>query len=168
MERNQRHFDREAEKRSGKQDERDMVRSEAVPAKLRDDGRHQLTLLRERREFDEIEFSCRKKDGEEGQQHRDAADHGVNQELRGGGGAARSSPELDEEEGGDQAELPKDKPVEEIQRGEGAEQASLQQQHQREIEARAFLNLSTTPAMPMGTTIEVNSNISRPRPSMPT
>ena len=52
-----------------------------------------------------------------------------------------SSPELDEEEGGNQAELPEDKPVEEIERGEGAEEAGLQQQHQREIEWRAFLDL---------------------------
>ena len=112
-----------------------------MPAKLRNDGRHQLAILRQGRELDEIEFSCRQKDGEERKQHGDAADHGVDQELRGGGGAARSSPELDEEEGGDQAEFPEDKPVKEIQRGEGAEQAGLQQQHQREIEACTFVNL---------------------------
>ena len=118
-----------------------MVRCESAPAKLCDDGRHQLAILREGRELDEIKFPCRKKNGEERKQHGDAADHGVDQELRGRGGAARSSPELDEEEGGNQAELPKNEPVKEIQRGEGAEQAGLQQQHQREIKARAFVNL---------------------------
>src|SRR6185437_274627 len=112
-----------------------------MPSEFRDHGRHQMTTLREGCELNEIEFSCRKKDGEEGKQHGYAADHGVDQELRGGGGAACSSPELDEEESGNQAELPKNKPVEEIKRGEGAEEAGLQQQHQREIQSSAFLNL---------------------------
>jgi hypothetical protein len=129
------------EKGSCKQNQRYVVRGEAVPAKFCDDGRHQLAMLCEGRELDEIEFSCRQKDGEESKQQGDAADHGVDQKLRGRGGAARSSPELDEEKCRNQAELPKNEPVEEIERGEGAEQAGLQQQHQRKIESRAFLNL---------------------------
>ena len=37
--------------------------------------------------------------------------------------ALRASPELDEEEGGDEAEFPEGEPVEEVERGEGAEEA---------------------------------------------
>ena len=49
---------------------------------------------------------------------------------------ARGPPhKLDEEECGNEAQLPEQKPVEEIERGEGAEEARLKHQHQAEEQA---------------------------------
>ena len=93
VEGNERDFDGEAEEGSGEEQQGEVLRREAVPGELGDDGGHELAGLRECGEVDEVEFVGREEDGEEGQQHGDAADHGVDEELGGGLGAARASPE---------------------------------------------------------------------------
>ena len=52
-----------------------------MPAELGDDRGHQLAVLREVGELGEVEVVGGEEDREEGQQHRDAADHGVDEEL---------------------------------------------------------------------------------------
>ena len=80
-------------------------------------------------------------DGQEGEQQGHAAGHGIDEELRRGGSAQRSTPEPDEEERRDQAQFPEDEPVEEVQGGERAEEPGLQEKHQREIERHALLDV---------------------------
>ena len=121
----------------------------------------------ERGEAGEVEGMGGEEDGEEGEQHGDAADHGVDEELSGGGGAARASPEPDEEECGDEAELPVEEPVEEVEGGEGAEEAGFEQEDEGEVEGGAVLLVCKEAAMAMGMTMAVSSSIRRPRPSMP-
>ena len=79
-------------------------------------------------------------DSEEREQQRHGTGHGVDEELRGCGAAARASPELDEEEGGNEAEFPEQEPVEEIERGEGTEEAGLEDQDEGEVEVGLMVN----------------------------
>ena len=141
VEGNEGDFDGEAEEGAGEEQQGEVLRREAMPGEVGDDGRHELVVLRERGEVDEVEFVSREEDGEEGQQHGDRADHGVDEELGGSLGAARPSPEADEEECGDEAEFPVEKEVEEVERGEGSEEAGLKQEHEGEVEGGALLNV---------------------------
>ena len=68
------------------------------------------------------------------------AGHGVDEELRRRRAAPRPAPQLDEKEGGNQAQLPEEKPVEEIQRRKGAEEPRLQRQHQRKVKPRLMMH----------------------------
>jgi hypothetical protein len=114
-----------------------MAGSDAAPGKLAGDRGHQLTMLRECGEGGEVEAVGGEEECQEGQQQADAADHGVDQKLRSGAGAARTSPQLDEEEGGDEAELPEEEEVEEIERGKSSEETGLEEQDQREVKLHA-------------------------------
>ena len=55
--------------------------------------------------------------------------------MRRRGTAPRAAPQLDEKERGDQAQLPEQKPVKEIERGEGAEEARFKREHKAEEQA---------------------------------
>src|SRR5436309_2051857 len=63
----------------------------------------------------------REKNSEERQQHRDAANHRVNEELRRGGCTLRPAPKPHEEERRNQTQLPENEPVKKVQRRERAE-----------------------------------------------
>ena len=107
------HFDSEAKERSGKEDQRHMIWREPVPGQFIDHGRHKLSILRQRREVDEVEFPSSKKNGYKCQQQRNAADHCVDQKLRSRAGAPRAAPQSDKEESRNQTQFPKEKPVKE-------------------------------------------------------
>ena len=98
MKRKYRYFDSEAKERSGKDDQSHMLRREPVPGQLADHGRHKLSVLRQRREVDKIEFLSSEKDGYKCQQQCNAANHRVDQKLRSRAGAARPAPKPDEKE----------------------------------------------------------------------
>ena len=77
-------------------------------------------------------------------------------------GALRSSPKADQEKCRDEAQLPEDEPVEEIQRCEGAEESGLKEEDEREVE-RAFCGFGQEAAMDISTTIAVSNSIRRPK-----
>jgi len=112
-----------------------------MPSELRDHRGHQRTILRQGCELGEIECFGGEEDSQERQQHRHAANHGVHQELHRGSRAAGSTPESDKEECRNQCQLPEDKPVEEVQGREGADEARLKHENQREVQRHALFNL---------------------------
>ena len=86
----------------------------------------------------EIEFARRDENGEERQQHRHAADHGVDEELRRGGSALRSTPEPHEEKRRDQTQFPEDEPVEKVQRCKRPKKPGLKEKHEGKIQGDAL------------------------------
>src|SRR5207245_1326907 len=105
MKRKERYFDREPEKDSGKRKPREFPGKQSVPA--------------EHGEHGEIESSSHEINSEEREQHRDAPEKCVNEELRGGAIAVLTAPDFDEQERRDQAHLVKQKPENKILGGEG-------------------------------------------------
>ncbi len=107
---------------------------------MRLDHRRKRAGLGESGEVAEVHRACREKDGEKRDQQCRRTGHGVNEKLRGRGTAPRTAPQLDEKEGGDQAQLPKQKPVEKIKRGECAEKSRLEHENQAVKEPRHVMN----------------------------
>jgi hypothetical protein len=110
--------------------ERLRVQASDTSRSLSDKRASQRTIAAHLREFDEIHFAGREEDGEERQQHRHAADHGIDEELRRRRTAIRSAPESHEEERRDQTQFPEEEPVEKVQRRERADEPGLQEQDQ--------------------------------------
>ncbi len=141
MEGHEGHLDGESEERACKEDEGDVLRRKAVPSECSDDRRHELAVLRERCDVDEIELVGAEEDCEEREQHPNAAHHGVDEELSRGFGAVGTAPEFDKEECWDEAKLPEDEPVEEIEGGKGAEETGLERENERIVKADAIADL---------------------------
>ena len=128
VERDQGHLDREAgEDADGEPDA-------VTRAEVRGDHLFERAGGGELREVAEVHAAGGEEDGEEREEQGHGADHGVDEELRGCRAAARAAPELDEEEGGDEAEFPEQEPVEEVERGEGTEEAGLEDEDEAEVE----------------------------------
>ncbi len=134
VERHERHFDREAGEHAD--GEPRHHRTEMRGHHLRElAGCSHLRELAKVHGAGRVFTRGREEDGEERKQERHRAGHGVDEELRGRRTALRAAPQLDEEECGDEAQFPEQKPVEEIERGEGAEESRLKREHQAEEEA---------------------------------
>jgi len=93
----------------------------------------------ELRELAEVHASSGEEEGEERDEQGHGAGHGVDEELRGCRTAALTTPELDEKECRNQAEFPEQEPVEEIERGEGAEETGLEDENEAEVEVRLMV-----------------------------
>ena len=81
------------------------------------------------------------KDRQERQQQRHAADHRVHEKLGGRRGAQRPAPKPNKKERRNQAQLPEDEPVEEIQRRESAKQSRFKKKNQCEVERGPLLDM---------------------------
>src|SRR6185437_13213199 len=103
MKRNERDFNGEAEKCTTKNQECDLFRRKPVPGEMCSHCRDKLAVSRQFRQAQEIECSGAMKQSKKREQQRDASGHGVNKKLRRCGCALRSAPQLDEEEGRDEA-----------------------------------------------------------------
>src|SRR5438552_16514042 len=102
----QRHFDCEPEKDSGKSEPSEFTREQSV-----------FTETGERRK---IECALSQINSEEGEQHRDASEEGVEEKLGRGVVAILITPDFDQQERGDQTHLVEQKPEKEILRRERA------------------------------------------------
>ena len=85
----------------------------------------------EPRQFREIESSPNEINPEKREQHRDAPEEGVEEKLRRRAIALFAAPDFDEQESRHQAHLVKEKPEEEILRGERAVKRRLHDEQQR-------------------------------------
>ena len=117
MKRKDRHLDGEAEEDSGEGEPGD------VPVKQ--------SGFSERRELREIKGSPNEINSEKGEQHRDAAQERVEEKFCRGVVAIFAAVDFDQEERRDQAHLVKQKPENEILRGEGAVERGLHDEHER-------------------------------------
>ena len=113
----ERHFHREAEKDSGKGEPREIAGEQSSFSEIGERGK--------------VERAFREINSEKRQQHRDAAEKCVNEKFRRGAVAIFAAPDFDEQKRRDQAHLVKQKPENEILRGERAVERRLHQQHQR-------------------------------------
>jgi len=82
---------------------------------------------------EEVEGSSREIERKERDEERDAAHHGVEKELQRSLCAFGSAPLTHQKERGDERQLPIEEPVQEVESGEGAEEAALQKEHQGEV-----------------------------------
>ena len=107
-----------------------------------------------------------KKDREKREQQRHRTCHCVNEELRGCGTASWTTPQFDEEERGDEAQLPEQKPVKEIERGKGAEEARFENQDEA-IEKAGMWCTRCDASTDMSVTMAESKSMSAPSPSTP-
>ncbi len=168
VERHERHLHRKSEKRAEEKHQSDLIAARcrancsfaAIAGRICRVSASSASSMKSK-------LPVAQKEGQETQQQRHAADHRVNKKLRRRRRRAGPTPKLDQEECRDQAQFPEQEPVEEIQRGERAEQSRLQQQYQREVQWDALLRSRHEASIAIGTTIAESSTISRPRPSTP-
>ena len=153
VERHQRHFDGEAEQCHEEDNEGQafLCGKRIIPAEFDRKRGSQFAAPAQFAQTDEVECFDRLIDGQERQQQRHAANHGINEELRGGGAALRPAPEFDEKESRNQAQFPENEPVKEVQRGKRAEQPRLQEENQRVIQWRAVTRTRITLTRPLAT-----------------
>ncbi len=115
MERYHRRFHRESEKRRPEQQHSEVFRVSG-PMQILRERRCQLPRPRQLREVHKVESPRRQKERQERQQQRHAAGHRVEEKLIRRLRASLASPDAHQEKCRDQAQLPKDEPMDEVQR----------------------------------------------------
>jgi hypothetical protein len=136
VERHQRRLHREAEEREEEDDHGELFAREPIPAELHKHRRGEFARAPLLREHDEVESARGLVNREEREQQRDAADHGVDEELQRRAMALRAAPELHEEERRDKREFPVEEPVEKVQRRERTDEAALEEKDERVVKLR--------------------------------
>src|SRR6266850_1976684 len=142
VKRHQRNLDGKSKEHAEKYDFCQRFRGKAIPAEFDREKRNQFAGSRFLGESDEIQGSARQKDGKEGEQHRHASHQSVNEELGSSARTLRTSPKSYEEVRWNEAEFPKNEPMEKIQCREGAIKSALEQQHQRKVNGGVLFNFA--------------------------
>src|SRR6266478_2534589 len=96
-----------------------------MPAYFASESGDELSISRQFGETDEIELAGALKNCQECEKQRDTSDHRIDEELSCRRGAMWATPQSNQEERRDEAQLPEEEPVKKIQCRERSEQACL-------------------------------------------
>jgi hypothetical protein len=140
VEREHRHLDREGERERGEE-----PRLGLPPDAGRGDDRVEHARRAPGAEVVEGEHAelgvAEVVEDEQPDQHRQAPDHGVDEELDRRVDAARPAPHADHEVHRDERDLPEHVEQEQVQREEGAEHAGLERLHEEHVRLHALVDL---------------------------
>ena len=123
MKREKRHLHRQAEEHAGK-----YQPCETACDRVR---------FRQRRKLSKVECTADEVNSEEGKQHRDTPDKGVDEEFGRGVLAILGAEYFDEEKPRHETHLEEEEPEDEVLRGKGAVERRLHQQHEGEKDPAA-------------------------------
>ena len=116
------------------------ARKNAPNKTVRCAAKDELTGLQERLYFRQVERAGAVVEPQNGHQHQNRAEHGVQNEFHGRVDAALVAPHADHEVHGDQRQLPENKEKKKIERNEDADHRRLDDQDGDEEALHVFLN----------------------------
>src|SRR5256885_8664875 len=102
-----------------------MPDGEIVPSQFDLERRSQSSIAAKLCKFGKIKFPRREKNRHEGEQHRHASHHCVNEKLGCRRRTIWSAPQFDQKERRDETQFPKNEPMNEVQGAKSSKQAGL-------------------------------------------